>query len=179
MCPSTKGQKTAGSVLKVPFPEKIFIWDREGTYVDCQFPNPVSGHFLGGATLQGKRVMEVLPPPAAEQILKGITRVLKQQEPSQLWICLSRENVEYRVCIRLIPSGPLVIGWVNDFRIEEEQKKSPSTQWGSKKSHARTMGCRPVGSRTKHCRRSLEGPNQSMYCGSLRYQRRDRQVPSL
>ncbi len=28
--------------------------------------------------------------------------------------------------MRLIPSGPLVIGWVNDFRIEEEQKNPPA-----------------------------------------------------
>jgi len=137
--PLSEGPENGWHCLAGPLPEKVFIWDREGIYVDCQFPNPVVGHLLGGATVQGKRVTEVLPPSAARQVLKGITRVMKQQEPSQLWIGLSRDKVEYRVCVRLIPSGPLVIGWVNDFLIGEEHV--PTAQNGvSKPLSPRTEG---------------------------------------
>ena len=56
-------QSSAGSliqhgdwaILSQGAPHKIFIWDKQGTYTDCVFPNPIYGHFLGGQRVKGEQ----------------------------------------------------------------------------------------------------------------------------
>jgi len=138
--PFKEGLENGWQCVSGPPPEKVFVWDREGTYVDCQFPNPLFDHFLGGSTLLGKRVTEVLPPEAAGQVLKGIQRVLAQREPSQLWIRLLRNGVCYQICLRLFPSGQLVVGWVNDFPTTEGQESAPMTNGVQKAISSEPIG---------------------------------------
>ncbi len=101
--------------LERPFPNKVFIWDVNGTYVDCLFPNPIHGHFLGGAENKGKRVHDVLSEEAATLVIENIQQGLNDQKPSHLWIELIEGTKIYPVCIRFIPGIEYVIGLVNDY----------------------------------------------------------------
>ncbi len=93
---------------------KVFLWNYHGTYMDCFIPNPVYGHFWGGGSVKGKNVREVLPKPAAQVILQGISRVLKQNSPSIEEFEI--ERLEGRVLIKgqLIPTGEMVLGLITD-----------------------------------------------------------------
>lgn len=93
---------------------KIFIWDREGTYVDCQFPNPIHGHFFGGPTLRGKKISEVLPSKAADVIHKGILLVLELREPWEGEIEMNVGTRSIHSQIYFVPVGKLVLGLVTD-----------------------------------------------------------------
>jgi len=100
---------------------KIFLWEGQGQYVDCQFPNPVYGHFLGGSSLKGKHVREVLPPSAARMIQQGIAWALKFQEPCRKQFSLNRGRRKFLVHIHLIPIGERVLGLVSDSLLAEQE----------------------------------------------------------
>ncbi|MEX2491713.1 MAG: LuxR C-terminal-related transcriptional regulator [Nitrospirales bacterium] len=93
---------------------KIFIWDKDGIYRDCQFPNPVYGHFLGGTTLKGMRVAEVLDEAEAKVVLKGIHQSLVLRQPTQTeWVWTNTAGT-FVTRIRFFPILDLVMGVVND-----------------------------------------------------------------
>ncbi len=124
--PTDNGTDQPWQCVVGPAPEKVFIWDRKGNYLDCHFPNPVYGHFLGAEKLIGRRLQEVLPAKAAQTLQEGIDRALYHRQPSQVWITLTRKRVRYRVCIRMILSANVVLGWVNDIPVAQKTTQEPS-----------------------------------------------------
>lgn len=93
---------------------KIFIWDREGIYRDCQYPNPVHGHFLGGKALIGKTIQEVLGQPEAQAVLSAINRTWASAQPTETeWIWKTHAGT-FQTCIRFFPIMNVVMGLVTD-----------------------------------------------------------------
>ena len=93
---------------------KVFLWDLDGVYVDCAFPNPVYGHLLGGETLLGRRVADILPLEAARRVLQGIQRTLKSSQSREMVITLERNSERYYTTIQLFPMRHYVMGLVTD-----------------------------------------------------------------
>lgn len=104
---------------------KVFVWDRQGTYIDCQFLNPIHGHFFGGPTLRGKKVHEVLPASAADVIHKGIALVLQIREPWKGEIEMNVDTRGIHSQIYFIPVGKLVLGLVTDSLRPESRSSIP------------------------------------------------------
>ena len=96
-------------------PHKIFLWDRRGTYLDCQFPNPIHGHFFGGAKLCGTTIADVLPQKDSEALLMAIRQALVDHRPTMVHIDMTGVETSYHTIIRILPMQEFVIGWVNDF----------------------------------------------------------------
>lgn len=121
---------------------KIFVWDGQGQYVDCQFPNPVYGHFLGGSSLKGKHVRDVLPPSAARIIQQGIAWALKFQEPCRKQFPLSGDTRKFLVHIHLVPIGERVLGLVSDSElVEQKTSKSPNSDINLEKALSDRADC--------------------------------------
>ncbi len=97
-----------------PPPHKIFVWDSYGHYQDCLFPNPAQGHFLGGETIKGKHLEEVLSSTEAEIVWGGISKALETQDPITRDMEWSTPKGKIYTVIRFFPIGKLVIGVVND-----------------------------------------------------------------
>ena len=98
-------------------PHKIFLWDRQGIYLDHSYPNPLFGHFLGTSALIGRKVTEVLPHPASELVLFQIQRTATQQSTGLSFIELPLKGKLYTVIIRFVPLQQFVLGLVNDFPV--------------------------------------------------------------
>lgn len=122
---SERSEASPWQVFDSTFVHKMFVWDRQGTYIDCQFPNPVHGHFFGGPTLRGKKVHEVLPEKAADIVHKGIARVLQQREPWKGEIEMHVGTRGVHSHIYFIPVGELVLGLVTDSLLPESGSVIP------------------------------------------------------
>ncbi len=96
------------------FVHKVFVWDRRGRYLDCQFPNPIHGHFLGGHLVKGQTVCDVLPNHAALVIQSGIRRVLRTQRPWEAEFDVSKTSTRYHVKMSFVPLGNHVLGLATD-----------------------------------------------------------------
>lgn len=96
-------------------PHKIFLWDRQGIYLDHSYPNPLFGHFLSTPTLIGRKVTEVLPHPASETVFSQIQRTATQQSTGLSFIELPLQGKLHTVMIRFVPLQQYVLGLVNDF----------------------------------------------------------------
>lgn len=102
-------------------PHKIFIWDKTGTYRDCQFPNPLYGHFLAGTKLKGKRIFDVLDKPHAKAVFKGIKQALIFRRPSQVEWVWTTPSGTFHTVIRFFPILDLVMGIVTDQPLFQQQ----------------------------------------------------------
>ncbi len=96
-------------------PHKVFLWDSEGNYLDCEFPNPVHGHFLGASNLRGRNISEVLTTNNFDVLLWAISQALTNHCPLILRLDMARATVRFHSLVRLLPMNEFVIGWVNDF----------------------------------------------------------------
>jgi len=95
------------------FPHKVFRWDAEGIYRDCFFPFRCQ-HFLGGETILGKSIKEVLPKQAS-QILKRAFRLTQRRGlPQDVQCVLQAGEQSYVASIRLFPYDSEVLGFVTD-----------------------------------------------------------------
>ena len=108
-------------LMKAPFhgpmphllqPQKIFLWDAHGVYLDCAFPNPVHGHFCGGVNVRGAHLRDLFPQTTTQYILQGLTKALAQQARQHLAVAFQRQDIFFRTDILLIPMDQAVLGWV-------------------------------------------------------------------
>lgn len=99
-------------------PQKIFLWDDCGTYLDCEYPNPQYGHFFGGPGLVGKNLKDVLQKREGDVILFAIQQAKQMHEPKVLRLILKTSPVPYQSLIRLYPFQQYVLGWVNDYPVQ-------------------------------------------------------------
>ena len=93
---------------------KIFLWNSDGVYVDCAFPNPIYGHFKGGMTILGARVHDVLHAKAAQKVLQGIQETIRSGRPRKIVVELRRDAETYHSEIQFIPLQQFVLGLVTD-----------------------------------------------------------------
>ena len=110
---SAPTQGTQG-ILRLPAPHKIFLWNAKGVYVDCAFPNPVHGHFLGGDKIIGTSLSDAFAQPTSQRILQGLREALMQQDQQEVIIDLQRGETLYQAILCLFPMDQHVMGWVTD-----------------------------------------------------------------
>lgn len=94
---------------------KIFVWERNGNYQDCFFPNPVFGHFLGGTDVLGKNVRDILHPKAADQMLTSISEVLDHGQTPIVHLSILGPSSPIYSIVRLFPCSQRVMGFVHDI----------------------------------------------------------------
>ncbi len=107
--------KTWDMIADLP-PHKIFLWDKQGQYLDYSFPNPLFGHGGDPTRLKEATVLEVFPTYLGQRILENIESTLASQTPGVLTIDLPERNGQpFKALIRFFPLATHVLGLVNDL----------------------------------------------------------------
>lgn len=96
------------------FPHKFFRWDAEGIYRDCFFPFTCQ-HLLGGETIIGKSMKEVLPKHASHSLKRAFELTQRRGLPQDVQCMLSSGNQSYVASVRLFPYDSEVLGFVTDY----------------------------------------------------------------
>lgn len=96
------------------FPHKTFRWDVEGIYRDCFFPFKCE-HLLGGETVLGKSIEEVLPKQARHIFKKAFGLTQRRGLPQDIQCILPAGEQSYVASIRLFPYDSDVLGFVTDY----------------------------------------------------------------
>ena len=96
------------------FPHKTFRWDVEGIYRDCFFPFKCE-HLLGGETVLGKSIEEVLPKQARHIFKKAFGLTQHRGLPQDIQCILPAGEQSYVASIRLFPYDSDVLGFVTDY----------------------------------------------------------------
>ncbi len=129
-------------------PQKIFLWDKQGNYQDCAFPNPIYGHFLGGQGVKGKNIQDVLEPSVRFQLLETIQQTIQSGKPARVNLALFGAQSAYKTVVCIFPLSELIMGWVNDYPIAETPdvplngaRKIPA---GNHKTHIPRISCSSV-----------------------------------
>lgn len=102
-------------------PQKLFLWNSKGIYIDYYYPNPDTKHYVGGEQLLGKRITTVLPQPMAKGVQTSVFQTLDIQQALVEYYELTIEQQLYRVAVRFLPFENNVLGLVNDYvHLEQE-----------------------------------------------------------
>ncbi len=123
-------------------PHKIFLWDTNGEYIDCSYPNPIHGHFFGATRLIGARIQDVFSRTVSSRLIKAIAATQRTKREHQTHVQFERTNVAYETKVRCLPmQGGMVLGLVIDRMLKEHAKDfQMSSQHYSWMSHP----CRPI-----------------------------------
>ncbi|GJL65716.1 MAG: hypothetical protein NPIRA05_06870 [Nitrospirales bacterium] len=108
----------------ITLPQKLFLWNSKGIYIDYYYPNPDTKHYIGGEQLLGKRITTVLPQPMAKGVQSSVFQILDIQQPLVEYYELTMEQQLYRVAVRFLPFENNVLGLVNDY-VHLEQEEPP------------------------------------------------------
>jgi hypothetical protein len=95
------------------FPHKVFRWDAQWVYRDCFFPFQCE-HLLGGETILGKSVKDVLPKNVRYLVQKALRLTLRQGLPQEVQCVLPAGKQSCVASIRLFPYDSEVLGFVTD-----------------------------------------------------------------
>lgn len=96
-------------------PHKIFVWDPNGKYLDCSFPNPVYGHFHGPEKLTGARITDLFSRAVSARLLKKIAGAWKTREEQFTTLTFERTGLRYQAAISCVPTQEgQIIGIVTD-----------------------------------------------------------------
>ncbi len=96
------------------FPHKIFRWDAEGIYRDCFFPFTCQ-HLLGGETIIGKSMKEVLPKQAGHSLKRAFELTRRRGLPQDVQCIFPSGDQSYVASVRLFPYDSEVLGFVTDY----------------------------------------------------------------
>lgn len=102
-------------------PQKFFLWNSKGLYIDFHYANPIYGHYIGGDHLLGKRITTVLPQPMANGVRSSVFQTLDLQQPLTDYYELTINEQLYRVHVRFLPFRNNVLGVVNDYPNQSEE----------------------------------------------------------
>lgn len=110
-------------------PDKLFLWNAKGLYIDYHYRSPTLGHYIGGEHLLGKRITAVLPQPMAREVRAAVFHTLDLQLPLVEQYELTINERLHRVQVRYLPFQGKVLGVVNDYPIQlHEPSHSESTK---------------------------------------------------
>ena len=107
-------------------PHKIFLWNTQGVYVDCAFPMPVHGHFVGGHALLGAQLEDVFAEDTTRQMLQTIRQVVRHQKPQEAVLEFARRGINYHATVFFMPMAHHAMGWVTDHSTCRQRKASGS-----------------------------------------------------
>lgn len=96
------------------FPHKIFRWDAEGIYRDCFYPFTCQ-HLLGGETILGRSMKEVLPKQASYRLQKAFELTQRRGLPQDVQCVFPSGDQSYVASVRLFPYDSEVLGFVTDY----------------------------------------------------------------
>ncbi len=95
------------------FPHKVFRWDAKGIYRDCFYPFPCE-HLLGGETILGKSVKDVLPKNVSYSVQKALSLTLSKGLSQEVQCVLPTGKQSYVASIRFFPYDSEILGFVTD-----------------------------------------------------------------
>ena len=97
------------------FPHKIFLIDKQGTYLDCFYPLPCH-HLLGGPRILGTTIREVWPYAAWKTLKNGMAWVDRHHKPAELWLSHpNAHSVVHHTAVTLLPFRTQCLVFVKDF----------------------------------------------------------------
>lgn len=101
-------------------PHKIFVWDPNGVYVDCCFPNPRYGHFLNPQVLKGARVVDLFSRTIGRRLKNTIHTAWKTKKHQSTELLFERAAQLYEASVTCVPTQEgRVIGFVTDRLVGE------------------------------------------------------------
>ncbi len=95
-------------------PDKIFLWNPDGKYLRCYYPNPRTKHYVGPDKILGRYVQEVLPSETGNLVLSMMRVALLRNQIQVCTIQLPLEGIDHKVDIRFFPNSHSIFGLVND-----------------------------------------------------------------
>ena len=95
-------------------PDKMFIWNPDGKYLRCYYPNPKTKHYAGPDKILGHYIQEVLPGETGERVLSVMRVAWLGNQMQMCTIQLPLEGVDHKVDIRFFPNSHSIFGLVND-----------------------------------------------------------------
>ncbi|MGD9850214.1 MAG: helix-turn-helix transcriptional regulator [Nitrospirales bacterium] len=111
-------------------PHKIFLWDKSGTYLACEFPNPLPHHCFEGPRLVGNTIEHMLPTNESVTVLSAIQKALETRHPTVVRITLATPSGGIQSLIRIFPMEDYAVGWVNDFPLKSLKTHGPKEMSG-------------------------------------------------
>ncbi len=126
------------------FPHKIFRWDAQGIYRDCYYPFPCE-HFLGGETILGKSVKDVLPKNVGHVVQKTLRATLRQGQAQEIQCMLPAGKQFSLAAVRFFPYSSEALGFVTDYDLSgkpliEVTPDHPSIGFLTRSSRATLIG---------------------------------------
>ena len=116
-------------------PQKYFIWNSKGLYIDYHYSEPSLEHYLGGEHLLGKQITAVLPQPMARGVRLSVFQTLDLKQPIVDHYELTMNNHLYRVVVRFLPFQNNVLGVVNDYPSHPKEGTTKTTVTKDKHAH--------------------------------------------
>ena len=98
-------------------PDKLFLWDPEGTYLSYYYLHPKLKHFVGPHGYLNKNVRDVLPEEMADRLGSAIRAAFESQQSQICHLELPLEGLPHRQVVRLVPKGDRVLGMVHDYPV--------------------------------------------------------------
>lgn len=96
-------------------PDKIFLWDSEGTYVSYYYLQANPKHFVGPQGFLNKPIREVLPGEMADRLMAALEACLRSQCAQICHLELPLDGQPFRQLVRLTPYADRVLGLVYDY----------------------------------------------------------------
>ena len=97
------------------FPYKIFMIEKNGTYLDCFYPLPCH-HIFGGPSILGATIREVWPYEAWKALKNGMAWVARHHKPLDLWLSHpTPHHVVHHTAVTLLPFRDHCLVFVKDF----------------------------------------------------------------
>lgn len=100
-------------------PDKIFLWNPDGKYLKCYYPNPKTKHYAGPDKIVGHYIQEVLPGKTGDRVLSVMQLAWLRNQIQMCTIQLPLEGEDHKVDIRFFPNSHSIFGLVNDTKIPQ------------------------------------------------------------
>ncbi len=110
-------------------PHKIFVWDANGIYMDCSYPNPLYGHFLGPSNLKGAHVKDLFSRAVSARLLKTIAGAWKCRTKQFTKVPFERHGQRYKASVVCsVTQEGSVMGLVTDRLMDDHCRPTPAVQ---------------------------------------------------
>ena len=106
--------ETIVTACRALLPDKIFLWNPDGKYLRCYYPNPKTKHYAGPDKILGHYIQEVLPGETGDRVLSVMRVAWLGNQMQVCTIQLPLEGVNHKVDIRFFPNSHSIFGLVND-----------------------------------------------------------------
>jgi len=112
--PSLLGQLFRPATLHF-LPHKLFLVEKNGTYLDCYYPIPCE-HLFGGSQIVGRTIREVLPYRFWKEMKNAMAWVSKHRQPREFSYTNQAPNSSiHTTWVTILPFGEKFLIFAKDY----------------------------------------------------------------